>query len=176
MSISIKLDRPALRQLIDSDPDFKLELQRAVLSEVVTNLFQKDVRKILEAGDKAFLKQVGETAAENETIMASIREQLDQMLVHRVKIDYWTKRVTLSADLQKVVDDAVANARSKIQMQISSAITEAAEAKLQALLGEKSIEERITSRVDRLVTQHINTEVDRRVTERLNAIAQGITA
>lgn len=176
MSIAIKLDRVALRALIEGDPDFKLELQRSVLAEVVENLFQKDIRKILEIGDKAFLRSIAEAASENETIMASIYEQLDKMLVERSSDGYWKKRVVLSKELQGIVDEAVAEARQRVSLTVSGQLAEQAKSSIEKFLESDGLEERVNKRVARLTEEHINAEVDRQVKDRLAKIAEGIKA
>lgn len=176
MSTSIKLDRIALRSLIDSDPDFKLELQRAVLSEVVTNLFEKDIRKILEVGDKAFLKQVCEAAADEGRIIDTIKKRFDEFLADRSGSTYWDKRVKLSAEGQKIVDQALEDAMTRVTAKISGTISAGATEALDKFTASRSLEERIEKRVNRLTEDHINAEVDRQVKARLAAIAAGINA
>lgn len=176
MSIGIKLDRRAVLQLIEEDPEFKLELQQSVISEVVTKLFEKDVRKILEVGDKALLKQIADAAAENGDIMAAIQKQVEGMLALRTTAGYWSKSIKVSAEVQALIDEAVANAKATINARINGELTDAAKQAVETALAENTLDERIEKRTKRLLDEEINRRVDTEVRARLAKIAQGITA
>lgn len=47
----ITLDRVALKELIDNDPGFHLELKPAVISEVARRFFEKDSKRIIAQAD-----------------------------------------------------------------------------------------------------------------------------
>ena len=46
--MNIKLDTKAIRLLIENDEEFKLDLQRAVVSEIVKKTVLRDARPISE--------------------------------------------------------------------------------------------------------------------------------
>lgn len=170
--MQLKLDRRALRDLIEADPEFKLELQRSVLSEVVRNLFQKDIGTILEVGDKAFLKEIVDTVAQDTTILADLRDQVAHMLAVK-EPGFYGSKVKLHPDIQKVVVEAGEQAVAKVRNNISKAVDDAFEkawATRQDIL-EGEVERRVNAKFNAT----INNTVELRVRERLDQIAKGIT-
>lgn len=85
MTTVIRLDGSALTKLIEMDPDFKLEMQRAVLAEITGKLYRNDVatdvRKIIEECFQEHKNDLVRAVQED----TALRAELDKKLASTVE-------------------------------------------------------------------------------------------
>lgn len=108
MPISIKLDAHAVRALINDDETFKLDMQQAVLSEVIRGSFQNQLPSAMTAMiEKTFpaeREKLVKAITDDENLKASIRVQLGK-LTQSVRSGSLGSRLTfeLSEDVRKLI-------------------------------------------------------------------------
>ena len=168
MSITIKLDAPALRALIADDAEFQLELQRAVVAEVVKNTVMP---KIVEEFSKVTGGLVGEVVAqmkEDRQLQIDVAHQLQNVLTSGT---YSPTRV-LSPIMQERVDGAILdriNELGKQQLPNLLSVQQDVVNVLKAYLDERT-PGRIKDAIDAYDKRQVEAEVERR----LNAIRKAI--
>ena len=111
MTISMKLDAPAVRKLIE-DEEFRLDLQAAVIAEVVRGLFDKAVPNVMrEMIDSAFKDQrdtLKKIVAEDTEFRSRLDRSLEA-LVQSIRAGtniYMTQRA-LSEEAKRLIDNHV---------------------------------------------------------------------
>lgn len=121
MTTVIRLDASALTKLIEMDPDFKLELQRGVLTEITGKLYRNDVasdvRKMIEECFKDHQRDLVQAVKDDK----ELRELMDKKissLIESVRAGGWgsvaQKKLSpelhgkLIAALEDKVNEAVA--------------------------------------------------------------------
>ena len=84
MSTTIKLDGSAVAKLIELDPDFKLELQRAVIAEVTRKLFFNDVassiQKLIEVSFKEHNDALIEAVNQDEAFKKQMSDKVSSYI------------------------------------------------------------------------------------------------
>ena len=80
MSTVIKLDTNALRFLIDLDPEFKLEVQRAVLQNIVNDVRKDFVTTELQTKIKEIVKETNQEFVDTVVKDEAMRKLLDTTL------------------------------------------------------------------------------------------------
>lgn len=169
MSVKITLDRPALAAYIDNDPDFKLELNAAILSEIVTKFFSKDAARIIRESDRDLFDKAVSAFREDDYVQEQVREALKKAIVNRS----WGSSVpALSPEIQSLIKDGQARALAGIEADLGTKALAKAQEVLPDVMA--TIEERIQKRVNRRVDEHISAEVDRRVNVRLAEVLNGL--
>lgn len=166
MSVTIKLDRPALRGLIDEDSELKFELTNAVVSEVIRKVFEKDMARLVKEASPELFKRAVAAMQDRKDLEQRITESLDQQLVVRAG---WGMP-KLSPALQAMFSEGVLGAQDQLKLKIDNLIhnyiTDQAQAIVDAKLAEVDIDTRIAKRVDRM----LNEEIDKKVREHHDAL------
>lgn len=165
MSITLRLDTPAVRRLIEDDPEFHLELTRACVAEIVRQVVLRDAGKVLELIDPAVHKAILTNLDEQSYVRKAMGEALEK-LVERTG-DYYTttwkptgtSKQKLDAAFKPTIDAYIA----EVTRAGSALMEEAAQKAIE------TVNERIDKRIERRLEEHIAAEVDRRVTARFNA-------
>lgn len=161
MSITIKLDRPALRDLIEKDQQFKFELSSAVVSEVLRKIFEKDMARLLKEVDPEIFQKAAEALNENAEVEERIRRAMTSLVAQPLPSYHSLPPMTERTRnvFEKAVKDAERALDNHIVILLGRYVTEKAQAKVDELLADRSIDDRIAARVDRLVDE----ELERRV-------------
>jgi hypothetical protein len=170
MSVTIRLDGAALTQLIEGDDDFKLELQRAVIAEVVKKLLLKDFGQVLNALAPQAMQELTAALKEDEGVRLELTERL-AATVQSVRSGTYGFRA------QKELPQET---KTAIAQRVSGLVHEAIEARVgrvdklvdeiikNTINGiEGSIDKRIQSSVDATVARSIQTGVVKRLNELL---------
>lgn len=171
MSIALRLDVPAVRNLIENDAEFSLELQRSVVAEVVRNVLLKDARQVLPLLQPAIYEELARTSNEDNWLRAALSKELEK-LVTRVNA-YWQPKAVakVTPEFQAKIDGAVQPLIAGYIKQISDA--SAAQLAAAAAKAADGMEALIDKRVARLTTELIEREVDIKFRARLAALAAG---
>lgn len=160
MSINIKLDAPALTKLIEGDPDFKLELQRAVIAEITRKLYLNDVtgdmQKLIAGAFQGHKDDLVRAVKEDDATRKFIDERLSALVqsVRSGSFGYVSQK-KLSDELKGMVNVHVANLiQEECERQLGK-IPKLIEAKT------KEIEEEVLRRIGKLAgwVEH-NTKVE----------------
>jgi len=161
----ISLDRNALKELIDKDPDFELSLKSAVISEVGRRFFEKDSAKVIRAASPELFDQVVAAMRQHEDLHDLVKDALNKSLVER--------RIPYSATVS-LTTEAAAHLKERVEALKSEALRNAANdvgrlydelvrAAVDARASDARIEESVEKRVNRLTEEEINRRVDARV-------------
>lgn len=166
MSITIKLDAPALRALIADDADFKLELQRAVIAEVVKN---STIPSIVNEFSKVTAGLVGEVVAqirEDAGFQKAVANELSRT------VQYTTSGYKLTPDMKARLDGAVLDHVNQIAKDQLPSLVKAQQGVIEVLKAylDEHTPGRIKDAIDAYDKGKIRTEVERR----LNAIREAI--
>lgn len=152
MSITMKLDAPAVRSLIKDDDKFSLELQQAVINEVIKGLY-------------------------NNTTPAAIREMIDTACADRKKaiVDAVQADVGFRAHVDSVMSAMVQSVRAStnsytVQRTLSDEVRRMINNHISSLVEEevKKREERLAASVDAMierVERKYEVAIERRVEE-----------
>lgn len=109
MSIVIKLDAPAVTSLIEKDPEFRLELQRAVIAEITRKLYLNDVvgdiQKLMSDAFQSHKDDLVRAVKEDEAVRKLIDERLGAFIksVRSGSFGYTTQK-SLSDELKSMVN------------------------------------------------------------------------
>lgn len=159
--MKISLDRTALRMLIESDPNFELQLKTAVISEVTRRFFEKDSDRVIRAADPALFDQALKALQRDEDMVGQINHALRNRLLERSTSFFAIQK--LSPDLAKVLNDATAAIRQKAvddaTVGISDAINAAVTNKVAEIMGSDEVNDRIEKRTNRLVNEYVEKKV-----------------
>lgn len=152
MSITMKLDAPAVRSLIKDDDKFSLELQQAVINEVVKGLY-------------------------NNTTPVAIREMIDTACADRKKaiVDAVQADVGFRAHVDSVMSAMVQSVRASTsgytaQRTLSDEVRRMINHHISSLVEEevKKREEGLAASVNAMITRFerkFETDIERRVAE-----------
>ena len=174
--MKITLDRVALRELIESDPSFELQLKSTVLSEVARRFFEKDAsRDIREAAPELF-KQTLTAVQENEDLVGLVNKALRDHLIARPH-NFWNS-VKVAPDIQKKIDEAVSDIQVRVVhgavMTVQNAISDAIAKQVAEVMNSDAINERIAKRVDRLTNEEIDNRAKRLFAEKMESVQRTI--
>jgi hypothetical protein len=112
MSIVIKLDGPALRSLIQGNEEFRLELQRCVITEITRQIYMKDVagdiQKLISQVFKEHQDDLVKTVKEDEAVRKIMDERLASFIrsVRSGTFGYATQK-KLSPELVQMINEKV---------------------------------------------------------------------
>lgn len=159
MSITMKLDAPAVRSLIKDDEKFSLELQQAVLNEVVKGLYNNAtpnaIREMIDTAC-ADRKQTIVNAVKDDV---SFRTHVDQALSAMVQS---IRSSTNSYTAQKVLSDEV---KRMIGNRISQLVEEEVEKRKEALnVTVEAMVERLERKFEAGIEQRLE-QMDRKYQE-----------
>lgn len=105
---TIKLDTNAIRFLMEQDPEFKLELQKAVIQNIVADVrksfvsedLQEEIKKIVRAEHEEYIK----TVLDDENLRKEIKSTISNMTESVRNGGYsYTKTRVLSADTKALI-------------------------------------------------------------------------
>jgi hypothetical protein len=109
MSITMKLDTPAVRALIKEDEKFALELQAAVIAEIVRGMFDKSVpgelKKVIDGACTDQLQLV-KKALEDDQNFRNYTDKAIKALVQSIRngsVGYLQQRV-LTDEVKRLID------------------------------------------------------------------------
>lgn len=161
MTITIKLDRPAVLDLIDKDPEFKFELSNAVVSEVIRKVFEKDMARLLKEVDPELFQKAAQALNDHAELEERIRRAMTSLVAQPLpsyhSLPPMTERTRKVFD--KAIKDAEQTLENYIPVVLNRYVTAKAQARVDELLADRSIDDRIAARVDRLIDE----ELERRV-------------
>lgn len=157
MSVTIQLSTPAVRRLIEEDPEFKLELQRAVVSEIVKKTFLHDAAKIM----CEINSELVETLKKDSAFVGELQRRLDRAIRDMSIRASVTPSNETKERFDQMLEPMIQQAIDKVKQSVQGRINEAAQK------AGATIEERIEARVDMITDQMINVEVKRRLQERM---------
>lgn len=169
MSIVIKIDRPALHALIANDPDTKLELTHAVVSEIVRKVFDKDIARLVREAEKPLFERALEALQKDKDVGDLLQKRMADMLITRSGYNY-QPTPAVAKMLAETQEEALQNLRDTVGQLLNNFVTENAERILNERLEADNIDERIAKRVDRLMTDEVNKRVDAALAEKMAAI------
>lgn len=179
MSTTLKLDASAVALLMEQDPDFKLELQRAVIAQFTRQIYEKDVstdaRKLITECFKGHQDDLIHAVKEDENLRKQYADQLSALVqsIRTSSYSYATTRV-LSPETKNTV---AAHVGELLRTEIFKH-EEALPAKIKAGFDdlEKKYAERIEKRLGTLdhdfaveMRKQITADVTRRISESLTA-------
>jgi hypothetical protein len=146
MGIQIKLDASAVRELIKDNDEFRVELQRAVINEIVRQYIGKELpqayRATIEAAVGQQLKQaVVEDAASRDHFKKAIEGYIGAV---RNGWGGYSNQFKLSAAALKLINDAA-------DLKIKDAVKEAVEARV----GSEALRIAIDARFDGLKAESL---------------------
>jgi hypothetical protein len=109
MSIIVKLDAPAVASLIEKDPEFRLELQRAVIAEITRKLYLSDVvgdiQKLITEAFKSHKDDLVKAVKEDEATRKFIDDRLGAFIKSvRSGTFGYTQQKVLSDELKGMVN------------------------------------------------------------------------
>lgn len=165
MSITIKLDAPALKALIADDAEFKLELQRSVTAEVVRNFVMKDAAEIVKA---VMPSAVGEVIAQMRDDVWTGR-LVEKALKELYTPGQWThSNVKMTPKLQDAVNDHVKAKVDELLTGTGAKVTElygAVMERVDKYLASDAIPGHIKHDMDAKLQRFISQRVDERLAE-----------
>lgn len=149
MPTTIRLDGSALTKLLELDPNFQLELQRAVIAEITRKLYHTDVatnvRKMIEECFKEHKKDLVEAITQDEALKKQMDEKLSS-LVQSIRAGSWgsVMQKKLSTELQNLMDE-------HLRQLVDTAVTERV-GRVNNLVNEasKRIEDQVVERIGKL--------------------------
>nr|CAI3971216.1 hypothetical protein ORM20_00167 [Ochrobactrum phage ORM_20] len=114
MATTIKLDTNALRFLIELDPEFKLEVQKSVLQNIVDDVrksfisqeLHNEIRKIIEETHQEFLEEIRTDEAMRREIKSSIERITEST---RNGFNSYTQTRKLTKEAQALIHKEVSN-------------------------------------------------------------------
>lgn len=180
MAVTITLNRQALLELVEKDPEFRLELNQTVLSQIVQKFFEKDIKRIVTKIEPALFTAAVEAMQQSEDLATLVRETLQAAITVRSNSwsnprlsDQFKAEITYAAD--QVRDKLLASVNADFEKMYSAKIEEVISRRMNA----ENIEARIDNRMERLMEAEIERRVSAKLTERLAAIqaaAAGVPA
>ncbi|MER8983932.1 hypothetical protein [Mesorhizobium sp. M0843] len=165
---AIIINRQAMKALIDADPDFELQLKNHVIAEVGRRFFEKDARRVIAAADPELFAHALAALQNDTDLTLLVQQALKQALTFRD--GNWLSRTKLHPDVQKLLDEAVAEAKRKSVYDASVLVGQAIKAEVDKRLSDPSITELIEKRVNRLVTEDIEKRAEEMFQQRMASL------
>src|SRR5688572_6251017 len=170
MTTTIQLNAAALTRLIDSDPEFGIQLKKIVLAEIVRGFFRKDMTKIIAELEPDMFKLAVTTLQQDEDVAALVRKVLNESTVKRDAS--WAARVTPTEQMRELIAEEATKARNRAVAAATTEFNDQIAAKVAAYLVEMEVEGRVEKRVERLTNEYIERMVDKRFKDRLAELAK----
>lgn len=174
MTTIIQLNAAALTRLIDSDPEFGIQLKKVVLGEIVRGFFRKDMTKIIAELEPQMFQMAIVTLQGDEDGAALVRKALNESVVKRDAS--WAGRVTPTKQMRELIADEATKARNRAVAAATTEFNDQIAAKVAEYLAEMEVEGRVEKRVERLTNEYIERMVDKRFKERLAELAKAAVA
>ena len=175
MSTTIRLDASALSALIEADPDFKLELQRAVVAEVIKKVYLKDFKVVVEALAPQIVKDLIKESKADADVRREIEDRLKATVqsIRAGTYSYQTTR-TLPAETKQLIAEQVTDL---IKAEIGERVG-TVESLSQRLM--ETLTARLEDTAERWVGSQVDGQIKARieagVRDRIAAITSGLTA
>lgn len=114
MSITMKLDAHAVRALVKDDDKVQLELQQAVINEIIKGLYDRSIPSVVrEMIDKTFAEKRTEivTAMQDDVGSRAYVDQALSAMVQsiRASTNSYTVQRTLSEEVKRMISNHIAN-------------------------------------------------------------------
>jgi len=156
--MQIKLVSKAIRFLIENDENFKLELQRAVISEVTKKTLLKDAKSIFNEVSKEEISSICKESEIGKTMIDTAKRTLATIIEPKYwssKVYYLTKekqdeirkRVEFSVkeefdnlfqdSIKKACDNTIENLNSVIERKVNKAIDESIKKRVDSEIQKK---------------------------------------
>lgn len=149
MSIELKLDTNAVDRLLGDDPDMRLDLQRAVVANVVRRSLAKDL-----GTDNARLVKAAVEHAHGDLIQQVSQEAFLSVAVDKVFQDVWKR------EIRSAQSTAGASVRKEMRELIDRRIGEVVREQLREMTSE--LKELTAARVDQALKAHLS-QVERQL-------------
>lgn len=174
MSITMKLDAHAVRALIKDDEKVEMELQQAVINEIIKGLYPKSIpENVREMIDKTFAEKRTEivTAMQSDVgFRAHVDNAMSAMVQSiRASTNSYTVQRTLSDEVKRMISNHIAHLVEQEVEKHKDALNVTVEAMV------KRLEERIEAGIEQRLEQMDRSYHDiahRKVMERFNAFAK----
>jgi len=175
MSTTIRLDAQALSSLVANDPDFRLELQRAVVAEVVRKIVFKDMPDALQTIAPKLAGEVISGLRDDAHMSAKLQKEVGEAFkVWKSTSASWshTGKYVLSAEMQKQVSEAVTD----LKREAVGAAETAFNAELAIALEARKADylAYVDRKMNEVVGKAIAAKIEAGVAERLAAIKAGL--
>lgn len=175
MPNTIRLSAPAVRAMMDTDPEFKLELQRCVIAEVLKNSLLDNYRGLANEVAPAAMEELKRTLANRDDFVEAIDAKLKGMTEYVRSQGYsYPSTKKLTAENQEAVNKAVDEI---IRSQVA-----AAQAKAQKMINDQvdqivsSVEAKLPRTIEAMINVQVNDRIKAGVQKRLDEIAAKVNA
>ena len=169
----LRLSAAAIERLLGDDPVFKLDLQRAVVAEVVRRLMPHDLNDVVYGAIRTSTSQARDaiTAAGIDAKAISVYAEKEvseavRTVAGRTYLNSPSK--ARMAELSSMVDKAIVTGVAKALDEKTGVIQEALETRAKRMLA--SVEGQIAEAVEVRFHQQVDKIINDRVAERLAAI------
>lgn len=164
----LQLDTPAVRRLLEDNPEMKLELTRACVAEVVKQTVAKDMGTVMKAIEPAVYAQLVERRQE----LGWLREKMDNALREMMQPEYCGVPLRLKPNIAAKLEEAIAGEQSAIVARAASGLIRAVQEAVEARAAEiESVVERLVAHIQEKM---IAAEVDRRLQAKMRAIYENV--
>ena len=173
--ITIRLDVAAMSALIEADPQFKYELQRSVMSQVLRQLIMRDVKPLVEALMPTLYGELVAAIREDAACRTEMFAAVEKMFQDVKNNPTWgAKKFSLSDPIKAVL-------KAEVDALVAKGITDAAGTSYAVL---ERLKDEMIARFEAAVPGHIEDKIEAGIEQRiqagvnarLNAIAAGIQA
>jgi siroheme synthase (precorrin-2 oxidase/ferrochelatase) len=112
MSITMKLDTPAVRALIKDDDKFELELQQSVINEIVGRIYDKSIptalRQMIHSACQDAKQNVLDAVKDDVGFRAHVDQALSAMVQSiRSSTNSYTVQKTLSDEVKRMIGNHI---------------------------------------------------------------------
>jgi len=175
MTTTVRLDAKAVRVLIEDSPEFKFELQRAVIAEITGKLYTSYVHDDISKVVKSLFK-----GHEDDLVLAiqndhEFRDRLAKAFTDKIasysSYKYGRGQFKMNEEFARLLNEKAREISAEIADEkalfIKQRIVEIAEKSIENMSS--NMQETVDRRVRAIVSENIDSEVRRRVSETLKA-------
>lgn len=150
MSITMKLDAPAVRSLIKDDDKFSLELQQAVINEVVKGLYNNTtpvaIREMIDTACADRKKAIVDAVQADVGFRAHVDNVMSAMVQSvRASTNSYTVQRTLSDEVRRMINNHISTLVEEEVKKREDGLNASVDAMIERL--ERRFETRIESRL-----------------------------
>lgn len=114
MSVTMKLDAPAVRALIKDDEKFELELQAAVIAEIVRGMYDKStpsvIRDVVDTTFKTQRQALVDAVQADVGFRAHVEKTMSSMVQSiRSSTNSYTTQKTLNDEVKRMINNHIAS-------------------------------------------------------------------
>jgi hypothetical protein len=170
MSITMKLDTPAVRSLIKDDASFELELQAAVINEIVKGLYDKSIptalRQMIDDACADRKQAIVDAVQADVGFRAHVDGVMSAMVQSvRASTNSYTVQKSLSDEVKRMINHHISNLVEEEVKKREEGLTAAVDAMIGRL--ERKFEVAIERRVEEMDLAYHNV-VLRKVMEKIS--------